>query len=200
MNIDLASFSAHKLYGPKGIGALYISRGNPSLEIAPMIFGGGHENNLRPGTLNVPGIVGFGKAVEICVKRMNEESGRLENLRNHLYEEIISQLDDVYLNGSLENRLPNNLNLSFKYVKAENLMNGMKEIAVATGSACTSASLKPSHVLKAIGVSDELARCSIRIGLGRFNTVEEIDYTIQKIVSLVRELRSESPEFQLKKT
>ncbi|MGE5809948.1 MAG: cysteine desulfurase family protein [Ignavibacteria bacterium] len=198
MNIDIASFSAHKIYGPKGIGALYINSKNPGLKITPLLFGGGHENNLRPGTLNVPGIVGFGKAVEISNKVMGEESARLKELRDRLYIGITSELEDVYLNGSLENRLPNNLNLSFKYIKAENIMNGMREIAVATGSACTSASLKPSHVLKAIGLPDDLARSSIRFGLGRFNTEEEINYTIKKIVSVVKKTRSESPEFQLK--
>lgn len=198
MNIDIASFSAHKIYGPKGIGALYINSKNPGLKFTPLLFGGGHENNLRPGTLNVPGIVGFGKAVEISNKVMGEESARLKELRDRLYIGITSELEDVYLNGSLENRLPNNLNLSFKYIKAENIMNGMREIAVATGSACTSASLKPSHVLKAIGLPDDLARSSIRFGLGRFNTEEEINYTIKKIVSVVKKTRSESPEFQLK--
>ncbi|MGE5862112.1 MAG: cysteine desulfurase family protein, partial [Ignavibacteria bacterium] len=152
MNIDIASFSAHKIYGPKGIGALYINSKNPGLKITPLLFGGGHENNLRPGTLNVPGIVGFGKAVDISKKVMEKESARLKELRDRLYIGITSELEDVYLNGSLENRLPNNLNLSFKYIKAENIMNGMREIALATGSACTSASLKPSHVLKAIGL------------------------------------------------
>ncbi|MGE5845860.1 MAG: cysteine desulfurase family protein, partial [Ignavibacteria bacterium] len=198
MNIDIASFSAHKIYGPKGIGALYINSKNLGLKLTPLLFGGGHENNLRPGTLNVPGIVGFGKAVEISNKVMGEESARLKELRDRLYIGITSELEDVYLNGSLENRLPNNLNLSFKYIKAENIMNGMREIAVATGSACTSASLKPSHVLKAIGLPDDLARSSIRFGLGRFNTEEEINYTIKKIVSVVKKTRSESPEFQLK--
>lgn len=198
MNIDIASFSAHKIYGPKGIGALYINSKNPGLKFTPLLFGGGHENNLRPGTLNVPGIVGFGKAVEISNKVMGEESARLKELRDRLFIGITSELEDVYLNGSLENRLPNNLNLSFKYIKAENIMNGMREIAVATGSACTSASLKPSHVLKAIGLPDDLARSSIRFGLGRFNTEEEINYTIKKIVSVVKKTRSESPEFQLK--
>jgi len=198
MNIDIASFSAHKIYGPKGIGALYVNSKNHGLKITPLLFGGGHENNLRPGTLNVPGIVGFGKAVEISNKVMEKESARLKELRDRLYIGITSELEDVYLNGSLENRLPNNLNLSFKYINAENIMNGMREIAVATGSACTSASLKPSHVLKAIGLPDDLARSSIRFGLGRFNTEEEINYTIKKTVDVVKKARSESPEFQLK--
>jgi len=194
-NIDIASFSAHKIYGPKGVGALYIKSG---LKITPLLYGGGHENNLRPGTLNVAGIVGFGKSVEICYNNMEKEASRLKRLRDKLYSGINSQLEDVYLNGSLEDRLPNNLNLSFKYVKAENLMSSAREIAVATGSACTSASLKPSHVLKAIGLPDDLARSSIRFGLGRFNTEEEIDYTIEKIVRIVKQKRAESPEFQLR--
>lgn len=198
MNIDIASLSAHKIYGPKGIGAVYINSRNPRIKLTPLLFGGGHENNLRSGTLNVPGIVGFGKAVEISNKIMEKESGRLRELRDKLYYGITSEIGDVFLNGSLEKRLPNNLNLSFKYIMAENIMNSMREIAVATGSACTSASLKPSRVLKAIGVPDDLARSSIRFGLGRFNTEEEINYTIEKIVNVVKKARAESPEFQLK--
>jgi cysteine desulfurase len=198
--IDIASFSAHKIYGPKGIGALYIKSKNPRIKISPIIYGGGHENNLRSGTLNVPGIVGFGKAIEICVKKMSEESKRLKIMRDKLYEGIKSQLDDVYLNGSMENRLPNNLNLSFKYVKSENLIINIKEIAVSTGAACASETLKPSHVLKAIGLPDDLAQSSIRFGLGKFNTDEEIYFTIDKIVQTVKKLRNFSPEFKLKET
>lgn len=194
-NVDLASFSSHKIYGPKGIGAIFVKN---KLKLTPQIYGGGHENNLRSGTLNVPGIVGFAKAIEICSNEMQSESSRLKNLRNKLFEKLNSGLEDVYLNGAMENRLPNNLNVSFKYIKSETLMMNMREIAVSSGSACTSASLKPSHVLKAIGLSDELAKSSIRFGLGRFNTEEEIDFTIDKIISTVKILRKESPELYLK--
>jgi cysteine desulfurase len=197
-NIDMASFSAHKIYGPKGIGALYIRSKNPRVKITPLMYGGGHENNLRPGTLNVPGIVGLGKAVKICGEKMPCESERIKILRDRLYAGIKSQINDVYLNGSMEHRLPNNLNLSFKYVKAENLIMNLKEIAVSTGAACASETLKPSHVLKSIGLPDDLAHSSIRFGLGRFNTDEEIDFTIDKIVKTVKKLRNISPEFELK--
>jgi cysteine desulfurase len=197
-NVDVASFSAHKIYGPKGTGALYIKSKNPRVKIQPLIYGGGHENSLRSGTLNVPGIVGFGKAIEICAEKMPEESERLKRMRDNLYEGIKSELNDVYLNGSMEYRLPNNLNLSFRYVKAENLIMDLKEIAVSTGAACSSETLKPSHVLKSIGLPDDLAHSSIRFGLGRFNTNEEISFTINKIVETVKKLRNISPELELK--
>lgn len=194
-NADIVSFSSHKIYGPKGIGAIFVKN---KLKLTPQIYGGGHENNLRSGTLNVPGIVGFAKAVEICSEEMQNESLRLKNLRNKLFEKLNSELEDIHLNGEMENRLPNNLNISFKYIKSETLMMNMREIAVSSGSACTSASLKPSHVLKAIGLPDDLAKASIRFGLGRFNTEEEIDFTINKIISTVKLLRMESPELSLK--
>ncbi|MEJ2615887.1 MAG: aminotransferase class V-fold PLP-dependent enzyme [Ignavibacteriaceae bacterium] len=195
---DLVSFSAHKIYGPKGIGALYLRNKSPKINLTPQIFGGGHENNLRSGTLNVPAIVGFSKAVEICSGTMEEESERISNLRDRLYYDLHNHLDEIYLNGSLENRLPGNLNLSFRYIKAETLMMNIREIAVSSGAACSSATLKPSHVLKAIGLSDELSRSSIRFGIGRFNTEEEIVYAVNKIITAVKTLRKNSPELLLR--
>ena len=197
-NVDIASFSAHKIYGPKGIGVLFRRNKNPKVRFAPLMFGGGQENSLRPGTLNVPAIVGLGKACEICAEKMEKESERIRLLRNKLYQGLTSQLDDVMLNGSFENRLPGNLNLCFKYVKAETLIMELRDIAVSTGSACTSTTLKPSHVLKAIGLSDQIAQSSIRFGLGRYNTKEEIDFTIDRVVKTVKKLRNISPEFELK--
>jgi cysteine desulfurase len=194
-NIDAASFTSHKIYGPKGIGAIYISSG---VKITPQIFGGGHERNLRSGTLNVPGIAGFGKAVELCSKLMETENKRLKYLRDKLYNNLISRIKGVSLNGSMNNRLPNNLNLSFEDVKAENLMMEMRDIALSTGAACSSASVKPSHVLKAIGASDQQSKSSIRFGLGRFNTEEEIDYTIKRFSETINKLRDESPLKKLK--
>jgi cysteine desulfurase len=199
MNIDLVSMSAHKLYGPKGVGALFIKKKMPKIKIVPIIDGGGHENGLRSGTLNVPGIVGFGKACEIAKNEMKEESERLRKLRDKLQNEIMSKLDDVYLNGHPEKRLPNNLNLSFDGVESEAIMMGMKEIAVSSGSACSSASVEKSHVLKAIGLNDDLIAGAIRFGLGRFNTEEEIDYAINRVVEVVNNLRNISPRYKLKK-
>jgi cysteine desulfurase len=191
--------SAHKLYGPKGVGALFIKKKMPKIKIVPIIDGGGHENGLRSGTLNVPGIVGFGKACEIAKNEMKEESERLRKLRDKLQNEIMSKLDDVYLNGHPEKRLPNNLNLSFDGVESEAIMMGMKEIAVSSGSACSSASIEKSHVLKAIGLNDNLIAGAIRFGLGRFNTEEEIDYAINRVVEVVNNLRNISPRYKLKK-
>ena len=193
--VDLVSFSAHKIYGPKGTGALFIKNKSPKINLTPQIFGGGQENNLRSGTLNVPGIVGFAKAVQICDNSRQQESEEISKLRDKLFYGITNDLAEVSLNGTLENRLPGNLNLTFRYIKSETLMMNMRDIAVSSGSACTSATLKPSHVLKALGLSDELAKSSIRFGLGRFTTEEEINYSIEKIIKTVKSLRNKSPEF-----
>jgi cysteine desulfurase len=197
MNIDLLSISAHKIYGPKGIGALYVRRKNPRVRLSPIIHGGGHERGMRSGTLNVTGIVGFGKACELAQKNMASEVERIKKLRDRLWDGIRSQLDEVYLNGHPTERVVNNLNVSFAFVEGESLMMGMKELAVSSGSACTSASLEPSYVLKAIGVGEDLAHTSIRFGLGRFTTEAEIDYTIDKVVTTVKKLRDLSPLYEM---
>jgi cysteine desulfurase len=184
-SIDLLSISAHKAYGPKGVGALYVRQG---LEIAPTIDGGGHEHGMRSGTLNVPGIVGLGKACEICRDEMPQESGRMSALRNRLHEKIKAGLDQVYVNGSIE-RLPGNLNVSFAGVDGEELMTAIDDVAVSSGAACTSAHIEPSYVLKALGMSDELAQSSIRFGIGRFNSEAEIDYVAAKVIHTVQQLR-----------
>lgn len=199
MGIDLLSLSAHKMYGPKGIGALYVRRKNPRVRLAPLIHGGGHERGMRSGTLNVPGIVGFGKAAELAMTNMASETQRLMQLRERLWKGIQEQLDEVYLNGHPTERLVNNLNVSFAYVEGESLMMGMKELAVSSGSACTSASLEPSYVLKSIGVGEDLAHTSIRFGLGRFTTENEIDFAIEKVVSTVKKLRDLSPLYEMVK-
>lgn len=199
MNIDLASLSAHKMYGPKGVGALYVRRKAPRVRLAPIIDGGGHERGMRSGTLNVPGIVGFGKACELCGQKMPEEASRLRALRDRLKEGIMGALDDVYLNGHPTDRLPGNLNLSFAYVEGESLLMGLKDIALSSGSACTSATLEPSYVLKALGVGEDLAHSSIRFGLGRFNTEEEVEYVITEVVKNVNRLREMSPLYEMAK-
>jgi len=198
--IDLLSISAHKLYGPKGVGALYVRRKNPRVQLAPMIDGGGHERGMRSGTLNVPGIVGLGKACEIAAKEMPDESARLGALRDKLKEAILSRLEDTTVNGSLEHRLPNNLNLSFAGVEGDALLMGINDVAVSSGSACTSATLEPSHVLSALGVPEELAHSSIRFGLGRFNTAEEVDYVAGRVVETVKRLRELSPLYEAAKS
>ncbi len=199
MNVDLASLSAHKMYGPKGVGALYVRRKNPRVLVAPIIDGGGHERGMRSGTLNVPGIVGFGKAAEIASGEMRTESARLRALRDRLNEGLHRNLDEIYVNGSLEHRVPNNLNVSFAYVEGESLLMGIGDVAVSSGSACTSASLEPSYVLKALGTGDDLAHSSIRFGLGRFNTEEEVDYVVQRVTEVVKRLREMSPLYEMAK-
>ncbi len=199
LNVDLASLSAHKMYGPKGVGALYVRRKNPRVLLAPILDGGGHERGMRSGTLNVPGIVGFGKAAEICRQEMAAESVRVGALRDRLNAGLHANLDEIYVNGSLEHRAPNNLNVSFAYVEGESLLMGISDVAVSSGSACTSASLEPSYVLKALGTGDDLAHSSIRFGLGRFNTDEEVDYVIQKVTEVVKRLREMSPLYELAK-
>jgi cysteine desulfurase len=199
MGIDLMSFTAHKMYGPKGVGALYVRRKNPRVRLVPMIDGGGHERGMRSGTLPVPLVVGFGTAAEICRQMMPEESKRLTALRDRLRDGIMKQLDEVYLNGHPTQRLPNNVNISFAYVEGESLLMGLKDIALSSGSACTSASLEPSYVLKALGVGSDLAHSSIRYGLGRFNTEEEVEYVIQRSVEVVTKLREMSPLYEMAK-
>jgi len=199
MGIDLMSFSAHKLYGPKGVGALYVRKKAPRVRIAAQMDGGGHERGMRSGTLPVPLIVGFGKAVELCEQEMPTESRRLAAMRDRLQTAITSKLEEVYLNGHPADRLPNNLNLSFAYVEGESLLMGLKEIALSSGSACTSATLEPSYVLRALGVGSDLAHSSIRFGLGRFNTEEEVDYVAKRIIEVVTKLREMSPLYEMAK-
>ncbi len=198
-NIDLMSISAHKMYGPKGIGALYVRRKNPRVQLTAQMDGGGHERGMRSGTLNVPGIVGLGEACAICQREMAEESVRLAALRDRLKDRLLAGLDEVYINGSMEHRLPGNLNMSFAYVEGESLLMGISDIAVSSGSACTSATLEPSYVLKALGVGDDLAHTSIRFGLGRFNTEEEVDYVAARVIEVVTKLRELSPLYEMAK-
>ena len=196
---DLVSMSAHKMYGPKGVGALYVRRRNPRVLLAEQISGGGHERGMRSGTLNVPGIVGFGKAAELCRLEMAADTERLSQLRDRLNEKLHKNLDEIYINGSVEHRLPHNLNISFAYVEGESLLMGINDVAVSSGSACTSASLEPSYVLKALGAGDDLAHSSIRFGLGRWTTEEEVDYVVEKLTSVVRRLREMSPLYEMVK-
>jgi cysteine desulfurase len=212
MQIDLASISAHKMYGPKGVGALYVRSRGPRVRLTPIIHGGGHERGMRSGTLNVPGIVGFGKAAELAHTGMADEVLRVAALRQRLQDGIFEQLDEVYLNGHPVHRHPGNLNVSFAYVEGESLLMGLNgsvhalaaaasrpAIAVSSGSACTSATLEPSYVLKALGVGEDLAHTSIRFGLGRFNTQEDVDYVIERVVAEVRRLRDLSPLYEMAK-
>jgi cysteine desulfurase len=199
MNVDLASITSHKIYGPKGVGALYVRRSRPRVRLVAQMDGGGHERGMRSGTLAVPLIVGFGKACEIMEREGKAEAQKLIALRKRLEAAIRSRLDEVYLNGSVEHRLPGNLNLSFNFVEGEGLMMAIKDVAVSSGSACTSASLEPSYVLRALGVGDELAHSSIRFGLGRFNTEEEVDYVADLVSTKVERLRELSPLWEMHK-
>lgn len=195
--IDLMAFSGHKMYGPKGVGALYVRRKNPRVKVTAQMDGGGHERGMRSGTLNVPSIVGFGKACELCMNEMVDEAARLSKLRDKL-EQALMKLEEAYVNGNVNHRLPHVANISFKYVEGEGLMMGFnKNIAVSSGSACTSASLEPSYVLKALGLGDDLAHSSLRFGLGRFTTEEQIDYTIKAVSDTVLKLREMSPLWEM---
>jgi len=200
MGIDLLSLSAHKMYGPKGVGALYVRRRDPHVRLEPLFDGGGHERGLRSGTLPVPNIVGFGKACELCAAEMGDEAKRLLALHERLRTGIQDQLEDTTLHGCPTERLPNNVNLGFAYMDGGALMTLMRSVAVSSGSACTSDSDEPSHVLTAIGVSDELARGSIRYGLGRFTTPEEVNYAVEETVRAVQHLRAISPEYELRRS
>ncbi|MBI1827532.1 MAG: IscS subfamily cysteine desulfurase [Planctomycetes bacterium] len=197
MGVDLLSMSAHKIYGPKGVGALYVRRKKPRVRLQPLIHGGGHERGMRSGTLNVPGIVGFGAAAHIALTEMPTESVKISRLRDRLWAGLSEHLTDIHLNGNLEHRLPNTLNVSFLYVEGESLMMGFSDIAVSSGSACTSASLEPSYVLKGLGMGDDIAHSSIRFSLGRFTTEDEIDYTIEQVVKTVNHLRAMSPLYEM---
>jgi cysteine desulfurase len=194
--IDLMSFTAHKMYGPKGVGALYVRRKNPRVKVTSQMDGGGHERGMRSGTLNVPGIVGFGKACELCQEEMADEAIRLSAMRDRLEKELLT-IEEAYVNGNAEHRLPHVANISFKFVEGEGLMMGTKDIAVSSGSACTSASLEPSYVLKSLGLDDELAHSSLRFGLGRFSTDEEVDFAIDHVKQAVEKLREISPLWEM---
>ena len=198
-NIDLMSLSAHKMYGPKGVGALYVRRKSPRVQLTAQMDGGGHERGMRSGTLNVPGIVGLGEACALCHAEMPEESKRMAYLRDKLRAKLEAELDETYINGTMEHRLPNNLNISFAYVEGESLLMGINDVAVSSGSACTSATLEPSYVLKALGAGDDLAHSSIRFGLGRFNTEDEVDYVAAKVIDVVKKLRELSPLYEMAK-
>jgi cysteine desulfurase len=198
MNVDLASISAHKMYGPKGVGALYVRRNKPRVRIVAEMDGGGHERGMRSGTLNVPSIVGFGKACELATKEWQADAAHAFGLRERLRKKLFSQLDEVYLNGAEDpNRLPGNLNVSFNFVEGEAMIMAIKDVAVSSGSACTSASLEPSYVLRALGVGEELAHSSIRFGLGKYNTEEEVDYVAELVVKQVKRLREMSPLYEM---
>jgi cysteine desulfurase len=194
-NIDLLSISAHKIYGPKGIGALYVRRRNPRVELTEQMHGGGHERGMRSGTLNVPGIVSLGAACELAAAELESESIRLTAMRDRLQAKLEAGLDRVRVNGSQQQRLPGNLNITFEHVDSETLMMGLKDVALSSGSACTSAKIEPSHVLRALGLSEESAHSTIRFGLGRFNTEEEVDYVAERLIDVVKKLRELSPAY-----
>ena len=199
MNIDLLSLSGHKIYAPKGVGALYVRRRNPRVRISPIVHGGGHERGMRSGTMNVTGIIGLGKACEVCKNTLQESMKNIKVLRERLHKGLTDKIDYLVLNGHPENRLPGILNLSFCYIEGESLMMGIEDIAVSSGSACTSASLEPSYVLRALGVGDEAAHSSIRFSIGRFTTEEEIDRVVEKMVSVATRLREMSPLYEMVK-
>ncbi|MDB5033732.1 MAG: cysteine desulfurase IscS [Chlorobi bacterium] len=204
MNVDLASFTGHKMYGPKGCGALYVRKRKPRVRLVAQMDGGGHERGMRSGTLNVPGIVGFGKALELAMAEMEQDIAHARTLRDKLWTKLKESLDELYINGpdpleKNEQRLPGNLNVSFAYVEGEAMMMGIRDIAVSSGSACTSASLEPSYILKALGVGEDLAHTSIRFGIGRFTTEEEIDYTLNQVIEAVNKLREMSPLYEMAK-
>ncbi|HKM99668.1 MAG TPA: IscS subfamily cysteine desulfurase [Candidatus Binataceae bacterium] len=197
--IDLLAMSGHKIYGPKGVGALYVRSKGPRVRLAPIIDGGGHERGMRSGTLNVTGIVGFGAACEIAARELPEETRHLNELRNRLHAGLFERLDEIYLNGHPTERLPGNLNVSFAYVEGESLLMGINDVAVSSGSACTSATLEPSYVIRALGIGEELAHSSIRFGLGRFNTADEVDYVTERVSREVKRLREMSPLYEMAK-
>jgi len=196
MDVHLLSLSSHKIYGPKGVGALYVRKRNPRVKLEPLIDGGGHERGLRSGTLNVPGLVGFGAACELAKAEMKSEAERLKSLRNRLWDGLRKRIDQVTLNGHPERRLPGNLNVSFKFVESESLMVALDGIAVSSGAACTTAKAEPSHVLRALGLPEDLARASVRFGLGRFTTAAEIDIVIERVAAAVKKLRKLSPLYR----
>jgi cysteine desulfurase len=193
LGIDLLSISGHKVYGPKGVGALYVRRRSPRIAVAEQMHGGGHEHKMRSGTLNVPGIVGLGAACQLAEEEMAEESSRFAALRDRLQSKLVAGLDRVHVNGAQDHRLPGNLNMTFEHVDSESLMMGMRDVALSSGSACTSAKIEPSHVLRALGLSEEAAHATLRFGIGRFNTEEEIDYVADSLIHVVRKLRELSP-------
>ncbi|MBM3725488.1 MAG: IscS subfamily cysteine desulfurase [Acidobacteria bacterium] len=197
--VHLLSLSGHKIYGPKGVGALYVRRKGPRVQVTAQMDGGGHERGMRSGTLNVPGIVGLGEACEIARLEMDQEMARAGELRDYLKNRFLTELDEVFINGSMEHRLPHNLNISFAYVEGESLLMGINDIAVSSGSACTSATLEPSYVLKALGLGDDLAHTSIRFGIGRFNTREEVEYSANRLIEVVKKLRELSPLYEMVK-